>query len=155
MHQQILLCSQNFVLSSMKLLSHSVVFISVSQLQDHLPSLRRPILLYMRRRERQQSLLLGGDTQLRRGAQRILPQRLRTGPGVQLLQSVLGGRRDVLGRRDSRDVTNQSIEATADIEFVRVSTSITRTRPPQVGNASEQKKNNCKTDYKRICNAEY
>lgn len=76
------------------------VFLSptVPQLQDNLPSLRGSLLLHLRRRQRQQPVLLGGHTQLRRGAQRVLPQCLRAGPSLQLLQGLQRSRRDVPGR---------------------------------------------------------
>lgn len=87
---------------------------TVPELQDYISEVRGPVLLHMCGRERQQSVLPGGDSQFCRGAQRIFSQRVRTGPGLQLLQGVQRSRRDVLGRRDPRNVPDQSIKATSD-----------------------------------------
>lgn len=65
-------------------------------------------------------MLPGGDTQLRRGAERILPQRVRAGLGVQLLQGLYGGGRNVPGRRNPGNVPNQSAETAADAQLARV-----------------------------------
>lgn len=100
----------------------------VPELQDHLPEVRRPVLLHLRGRGRQQSVLPGGHTQLRRGAQRVLPQRVRTGPGVQLLQGVHRGGRDVLGRRDPGDEPDESFKTTAHAQLSGVSYTTARAR---------------------------
>lgn len=70
-------------------------------------------------------MLFGGDTQFRWGAERIFPQCVWIGSGVQLLQSVHGGRRDVLGRRDPGDIANQSSQTATDTKFPRVRTKHT------------------------------
>lgn len=66
-------------------------------------------------------MLSGGNTQFCRGAKRILPQCVRVGLGVQLLQGVHRCGRNVLGRRDPRNFADQSTETTVDVKFVRVS----------------------------------
>lgn len=65
-------------------------------------------------------MLSGSHPQFCRGAERVLPQRVRARLGVQLLQSVHRRGRDVPSRRDPRDVTDQSAQATIDAQFARV-----------------------------------
>lgn len=65
-------------------------------------------------------MLPGGDPQLCRGAQRVLPQCVRTGPGVQLLQGVQRRGRDVSGGRDPGNVPDESIEAIVDAKCPRI-----------------------------------
>ena len=54
------------------------------------------------------------------GPQRILPQRVRIRSGVQLLQGLHHRGRDVLGRRTSRNKSNQSPEAAFDAQLARI-----------------------------------
>lgn len=74
----------------------------------------------MRRRERQQFVLLGGDTQFRRGSERVLSQRLRIRSGLQLLQGLHGGGRDVLGGRDKGDVADEGTQTIANVKLVGI-----------------------------------
>jgi len=92
----------------------------VSKLQDRLPTIRGTLLLHLRRRGRQQSHVSGGDPQLRRSSQRVFPQRLRIGLGFQFLQSLLGRRRNVLGRRNQGNQSNESPQTVTNALFVGV-----------------------------------
>ena len=94
---------------------------AVSQFKNSLPTLRWPLLLHMCRREWQQSVLFRSNTQFCRSAQRIFPQCLRIGSGVQFLQSVYGSRWNVLGRWDPRNIPNQSIETIVNAQFIGIS----------------------------------
>ena len=92
----------------------------ISQLQDCVSALRWPLLLHLCGCERQQPLLPGGHPQLCRGSQRVFPQCLRAGSGVQLLQGLHGGGRDVLGRRDPRDQPDEGPEAADHVQLTGV-----------------------------------
>ncbi|KZL69259.1 hypothetical protein CI238_09101, partial [Colletotrichum incanum] len=72
----------------------------VPQQQDRLPPLRRPLLLRLRRYKRQRAGIPRGHPLLRRGPRRLLRQRLRARPGLQLLQGLRHPRRGLSGRRD-------------------------------------------------------
>lgn len=68
--------------------SHNAVpllWILVPQLQNRLQTVRRPVLLHLCGRKRQQSVLFGGNTQFRWSTKRVLPQCVRIGFGVQFL----------------------------------------------------------------------
>lgn len=68
--------------------------------QDRLPAVRGPVLLRLRRRQRQRARVPRGHSLLRRGPRPVLRQRLRVGPRVQLLQGLRDPRRGLFGRRD-------------------------------------------------------